>query len=217
VLRSGWRRRAIADAVIASVVLAGGVLLSCARGLYYWWHKEIPDVLIGNIGQLNGDTGLHVSNRFRDFIPLDLPVFLSSAWADSRDDATGRNNYWNFFLRSSLSAEFNFDGAMHRVIALAWGGILLLLLISLAGRLNTQRYTWRWIWRDLPWLLLAMLWMISSIGVRIKYPFSSCADFRFVLPLLLPFLIACARGRWLPRTLLLGMSLSSAVFFVSLG
>ena len=216
VVRRGGRPRAVADAAIAAVILAGGAVLSAARGLYYWSRNEISDVLIGNIGGLAQDTGLHVSNRFRDYIPLDLPVFLTSPWVDSRDDATGRNNYWNFFLRSSLSAEFSFDGAMQRVIALAWGGILLLLLLSLAARLSELRYPLRAFWRDLPWPLLALLWLVSSLSVRINYPFSSCSDFRFVLPLLLPFLIACARGRRLPQLLLLGLSLSSAVFFLGL-
>jgi hypothetical protein len=216
VVRSGWRGRALADAGIAGAVLATGMLLSFARGFYYWWHKQIPDILIGNIGQLAREASLHAANGFKAYIPLDLPVFLTTPWIDSRDDATGRNNHWNYFLRSSLSGEFHFDGTVHRLIALAWGGILIALLFSMAIRLSTLRWSLRPLWRDLPWQVLALLWLMSSLAVRIRYPFSPCSDFRFVVPILVPFLFVAARGRWVSHYLLLGMTATSALFFISL-
>ncbi len=56
----------------------------------------------------------------------------------------------------------------------------------------------------------------QSLAARIAHPFSCQSDFRFILPVLLPFIIACARAGRLAQALLLGMALSSALFFTTL-
>ncbi|HWY24299.1 MAG TPA: hypothetical protein VNX47_05235 [Nevskia sp.] len=213
-LASPKRRRVWVQAATASAIMAGGVLLSLFRGLWYWWHGQIPSWLIANIGLL--DSSLRVPNQIRYFLPLDIPVFLTSPWADTRDDATGRANVWNFLLRSSLSGEFQFDGALKRRIALAWGVLLLWLLGLLLLRLSQLRFSPAKLWREMPLSVLSLSWLASLLAVRIEYPFACKADFRFVLPLLLPFLIACVRSGVLARSLLLLLSLGSGVFFIAL-
>lgn len=210
-----WRgAQAWIDAGAAAVVMAAGALLSIGRNLYYWWHGQIASWLIGNIGSL--DANLHVPNQFRYFLPLDIPVFLSSPWVDSRDDATGRSNFWNFLLRSALSGEFSFAGTLHRFIAIVWGLVLLWLLALLLMRASALRWSRAAAWRDAPWIVLSLLWLASVLYVRYRYPFSSESDFRLVLPLLLPFIIACTRNGRLAQGLLLTLATSSALFFVTL-
>ncbi len=210
-----WRKpQAWIDAGAAAVVLAAGVLLSLGRNLYYWWHGQISNWLIGNIGNL--DASLRVPRQFHYFLPLDIPVFLSSPWVDSRDDATGRANFWNFLLRSALSGEFSFEGTLHRVIAIVWGVVLLWLLALLLLRAAALCWSLAAAWRDAPWIVLSLLWLASVLYIRYRYPFSCESDFRFVVPLLLPFIIACARNGRLAQGLLLIMASSSALFFVTL-
>ena len=211
----GWRQtRRWIDAGAATALMTMGMLLSFGRNVYYWRHGQLSDWLIGNIANL--DANLRVPNQFRYFLPLDIPVFLSTPWLDTRDDATGRANFWNFLLRSALSGEFSFQGALHRVIAIIWGVVLLWLIALLLVRAAALRWSAPTVWREAPWILLSLLWLASVLAARIAHPFSCQSDFRFILPVLLPFIIACARAGRLAQALLLGMALSSAVFFTTL-
>ena len=211
----GWRRtRRWIDAGAATALMTAGLLLSFGRNFYYWSHGQLSNWLIGNIGNL--DANLRVPNQFRYFLPLDIPVFLSTPWLDTRDDATGRANFWNFLLRSALTGEFSFAGALHRVIAIIWGVVLLWLIALLLVRAAALRWSAPTLWREAPWILLGLLWLASVLAARIAHPFSCQSDFRFILPALLPFIIACARAGRLAQALLLGMALSSVLFFTTL-
>ncbi len=86
----------------------------------------------------------------------------------------------------------------------------------LALRLARVRYSVPALWREAPWLILSLLWLASIVSLRINYPFACEADFRFVVPILLPFIIASARGGALAHALLAAMTASSALFFLSL-
>ena len=208
------RLRPWSEAAAAGAIMGAGVALSLGRGLWYWWHGRIANWLISSISTL--DDNLRVPNGFRYFIPLDIPVFLTSPWVDSRDDATGRTNFWNFLLRSSLSGEFQFDGHVQRIVAWGWGALLLGLLFLLPARLRLLRWSPAPLWREAPWIALSLLWLASILTVRITYPFSCQSDFRFIVPVLVPFLIACVRNGTTARLMLSLIAAGSAVFFITL-
>jgi hypothetical protein len=212
--RRRWRRlRPWLEAAAAGATMLAGVALGLARNIWYWKQGKLASWLVSNIAGLDDD--LRVSNEARNFIPLDVPVFLSEPWVNTRVDATGRANYWNFFLRSSLSGEFEFNGKLHQHIALAWGVILLLLVLTAVARPLVARPTLAALWRDAPWYALGLLWLGSSLSLRATYPFSCQSDFRYVIPAIVPFVFACARGHWVARGLLSLVIASSVVFFVS--
>lgn len=207
-----WRApRRWADAALAGAVVGSGLLLSLASRLYYYWRGEIPHWLIANSDGLS--SGLRVPLQLRYFLPLDVPVFLTQPWIAPYDEATGRSNFWNYLLRSALSGEFRFDGPMHRFIAYAWGALLLCLLLLL---LRAARWPRLAQWRDLPLLALGLLWLASLLTLRIQTPYACSNDFRYVLPILLPFIVGCARAGLAARSLLLVLVLGSVPFFVSL-
>jgi len=210
-----WRSpRAWSESAAAAGLMAGGALLNVSRNIWYWWHGQMGSWLIGNIGMLS--PGLRVPNQLRNYLPLDIPVFLTSPWASTWDDASGRADLWNFLLRSSLTGEWTFDGALHRCIAYAWGAILLWLVGLLVLRGSSLRWSAAALWREAPLLLLALAWLASLVAARIAYPYACEEDFRFVLPLLLPLLVAWVRHGVLARTLLALLALGSAVFIFSL-
>ncbi|MBV8063761.1 MAG: hypothetical protein JOY51_09200 [Nevskia sp.] len=214
-LRGRWRSlRAWGQGLVAGAIMLAGVGLSLWRGLWYWWHGQIASWLIGNIGTL--DDSLRVPQGFRYFIPLDIPVFLTSPWVDTRDDATGRTNFWNFLLRSALTGEFSFDDRTLRIVSWGWGALLLGLLFLLLARLGKLRWAPAAAWRETPWIALSLLWLASILTVRIQYPFSCEADFRFILPILVPFLIACVRNGAAARLLLTVLAGGSVAFFSAL-
>jgi len=71
------------------------------------------------------------------------------------------------------------------------------------------------LWRDAPWVLLSLAWIGSLLSLRALSPIPCQADFRYIVPALVPFVLACTRGGRLPQALLAAMALSAAVFFVT--
>jgi len=71
-------------------------------------------------------------------------------------------------------------------------------------------------YRLLPLWLLGGLWIASLIVLRIKTPYSCSNDFRYVLPVLLPFLALAARAGGLARLMLGVISFASLIFFMAI-
>lgn len=208
------RLRVLTDAALAGGIIAAGMVLSLGRNVYYWSHGRMANILDPSVAIL--DANLRVPNSLRNYLPLDVPVFLSMPWVDSRDDATGRTNFWNYLLRSSLSGEFSFDGTWHRRIAIFWGVALLWLVVLVLVRLFDRPFPLAASWRNMPLTLLGALWLLSILTLRFMHPFSCHQDFRLVYPLLVPFILLCVRQGQMPQRLLWAISLGSAAFFVSL-
>jgi hypothetical protein len=211
--RSRWRRAgAWVDASVLTVIGGAGAALSLGRNVYYWWHGKLSSWLVSNISGL--DANLRGPRDVRSFIPLDLPVFLTSPWVDSRDDATGRTNFWNYLLRSALSGEFTFEGDARRAVSLLWGVLLLGLVLLVALGAYRRRPSIRALWRDAPWIVLGLLWLLSILYSRLAYPFPCTGDFRYIFPFLVPLVLACIRRGPTCWALLSLVALSSAAFFL---
>ena len=209
-------RRALVDLVIFSGVGGLGLALSFAVRIYYYLHGAINNWLIANVGSLSND--LRVPVDIKSFVPLDIPTFVTVPWIDVSNDASGRGNFWNYLLRSSLSGEFSFPGTLHRVLAIAWGIVLLALCFAALHRFANGGAR-RWgpvLYRQRAWLLLTLLWIASVAALRIQAPFSCSNDFRYVLPMLVPVILYWSGGGRATKILLMLMALLSAAFFVTL-
>ncbi len=202
------------DAAMAAGIIGGGMLLSLGTHVYWYWRGVIPNWLIANVGGLS--PGLRVPVTIRAFVPLDIPVFLTSPWLDAFNDASGRGNFWNYLLRSALTGEFHFDAAAQRYIALAWGVLLLWLLCLLLLQLRSPRWSRPALWRDAPWIVLGAAWLASLAALRIEAPYACSNDFRYILPVLVPLILAYTRRGWLARALLLTLALGSVPFLMML-
>jgi len=208
------RLAALGPAVWISVCAFLGVGLSMARNLYFYARGELSGWLVGNEGSLN--SALRVPSDLKAFIPLDIPTFLTSPWANAWDDASGRANFWNYLLRSALTGEFGFSGLWARGLAWVMGGALLWLCLLMLWRAAMSRPSARTAYRLLPLWLLGGLWIASLIVLRIKTPYSCSNDFRYVLPVLLPFLAQAARAGGLARLMLGVISFASLGFFMAI-
>jgi hypothetical protein len=210
-----WRRPALwAEAATATAVMVAGAVLALSRNYTYWRLGKVKSLMVSNIGTL--DDALRTTDDVWNFVPMDVATFLGNPWMDSRDDATGRRNLWNYFLRSSLSGEFRFDGEVHRFIATLWGIFLITLLACLLRSAGRPPPSLAALWKDAPWWLLGLAWIGSLFCARVMNPFPCIADFRLVVPVLVPFILVCTRGRLLPRALLCAIGAASAAFFVTL-
>jgi Dolichyl-phosphate-mannose-protein mannosyltransferase len=193
---------------------AVAVGLNFAMRADYYRHTPRERWLVGNGEFIN--PALRVPSSLGHLLVPDLPVYLSQPWLNTFSDATGRGRFWNALWRSSLSGEFHYGGAFRTGVALLWGGVLLALLILGALRwLRTLRTSQRFLqtaWLDLPWMILSLTWLASLFALRIQMPFACSNDFRYVLPVLVPAVIAWSRSGRLAL-----MVVTSALFFVTLG
>lgn len=213
-----WRNATyLGHYALAWLVMCAGAAIYLGRNILYYLRGEIPDWLHGSNTLHLGDW-LKVPVSLTHFIKLEPLTFVEAPWLVLTDDSTGRALFWNALLRSSLSGEFQFGGALQRYVAYFWGAMLLILMLVLIGTLVRQatspRCTRTW-WRPLPWLVLGGLWLASLVSLRMQVPYAFSNDFRFILPILLPVLVwACRRPMAaVPLSLL---TAGSVLFFLSL-
>ena len=77
---------------------------------------------------------------------------------------------------------------------------------------RSMAWTRRGAWRDAPLILYGLLWVASLAALRIGTPYACSNDFRYILPVLLPLIVAAVRGGKLTSGLLLGLGLGSLPF-----
>ncbi|MEC5397267.1 hypothetical protein [Uliginosibacterium sp. H1] len=215
--QAGRRGRAFGQLVGFSLVAATGLALSLADNVYYYLQGLTPGWLVSNAGWLSPE--LKVPVDALHMLGMDVHTFLTQPWIRAYEDASGRGYFWNYLLRSSLSGEFDFPAPVQRDIALMWGWGLLALLVlgavgaarggwqALAGRSST-------VYRHAPLILLGVLAIASLMSLRVQAPYAPSNDFRYVMPMLLPFLLLCVRSGRIACWLLAGFIVSSAWFFL---
>jgi hypothetical protein len=193
-----------------------GFALSFAVRLYYYLHGSINNWFISNVNSLGGS--LRVPVDVKSFLPLDIPTFLTQPWLETGNDATGRSNFWNYLMRSSLSGEFQFPGKLHRVLAILMGVVLFALCVSALHRLaqGLKKRQARQLYVHRPWLLLSLLWIASVAALRLKAPFACSNDFRYVLPVIVPAALYWSGCGTFTKISLASMTLLSVVFFIAL-
>ena len=210
------RLRAFVDMGLLALPILLGLVLSLADNIYYYATGVIQSWLISNSDGLN--SALRVPVEIKNFIPLDLPTYLTQPWMNAWDDASGRANFWNYLFRSSLSGEFSFRGPVHEGIAYIWGGVLLLLaglsLFSFGGRFGKRGFGS--FWKDAPWWIMSFFWLASIVTLRIQTPFSCSNDFRYIFPIIVPFALIAANSGRLARICMLLLPLLSTVFYFGL-
>ncbi|WP_053982053.1 hypothetical protein [Marinagarivorans algicola] len=182
-----------------------GIAVNLGDNIYKYTIGEADDWLLANVGTTI-NPGLRVDNSLLNYIIFDLKTFLTSPFISTWSDEYGRQYFWNFLLRSSLTSEYFFDASWMT----AWGvfnGILLLLMLATLGYCALKTIDdvgWpliaKSIYKSLPWHLLWVLSLIFLLAYRIKVPLSCNTDFRYIYPLLLSFVyfssrIASTHGR----------------------
>jgi hypothetical protein len=181
-----------AAAPLLAVVLAAGAFTLHRRNL------EDGDVSHGMLG-----TAYEILPR--DFTPnepgnylyFDLETFLKEPYVMARTDGTGRENYWNHVLKSSLFSTHNTVAdaetsyRWNRRIAEVMSFLLLAMLtFGASGLFFAKREAVR---KYLVLMVGAVLLFAAHIAFKATIPSGHHADFRFVYPVLIPGSIAFAK------------------------
>lgn len=194
------------DAAIAGGLFTCAILLNFADNVKHYLDGTSEDWLLSNVSEMI-NPGLKVSNEVKNYIIFDSATFLEHPFISTWEDQYGRQYFWNFVLRSSLSSEYFFDGKWMGL----WGtinGILLLAMISgaLIFYLQQQPTTsWKKLkrlsYRNAPWLMALIFPFILLLAYRIKVPLSCNTDFRYIYPVIVPILFFVLQAWCSPRKL----------------
>lgn len=224
-----WRR----SQALHSVVIWGGffvvaVALNLGDNVWHYIKGDSADWLLSNVSTTI-NPGLKVENKPLNYLVFDVVTYLQYPFISTWDDQYGRQYFWNFLLRSSLSSEFFYYGTE----LVYWGKINgVLLLLMLAGQVYysvthnavlNNRARIRGLYRAMPWLLAIVFPLLLLLAYRIKVPLSCNTDFRYVYMMLVPLLYwsahAFTRKGFLARLLALApaaIGLSSIVWLALL-
>lgn len=132
--------------------------------------------------QLNGQ--LKVGEGLQHYLYFDLQAFVTKPFMTSWSDEAGRQWFWNFFLKSSLFGEFSFETITASNLAILISFCFLIIIVSLMYYFFAVKKFGK---ND--WLMLAILliFVAGNMLHRKQNPYAPNSDFRFVLPVLIPF------------------------------
>ncbi len=135
---------------------------------------------------------LKVGNRAQNYLYFDLKTYINTPFVSPWKDETGRQYFWNYLLKTSLFGEFSEPDAHlgNQAVVLSWVA-LLMVLYTLAGMVLQNR---KWIEKNQVVLSYFVILILGAIVFRILYPYASSNDFRYTLPILIPFSIFFAQA-----------------------
>jgi hypothetical protein len=194
-LHNGFRRENIqiflkqSAALITILVVTFGILFS--EPILDNLHGKKTPFIIGNIAGL--DDATKVERNWRNFAYLNLPAYLTYSYTSPWIDQGGRQYFWNYLLKTSLFGEWdNYQGTKFIAWLLSLGLIGLILLAGSGIVLSLAQGKWDHRLNGL--LILSVFFLMALISMRYIYSYACIGDFRFILPIIVPFVLLTASG-----------------------
>ncbi len=160
------------------------VILACTEWFYAYTYLSADTFPIGNMKRLQDS--LIVTNEFHNFIGFNTDRFVRVPYLLPYDDATGRKFFWEYLIKSSLFGEFDFGG---KLFALLQGLLAVTLVVVPLGLYGFVRDLFSPLRRShaLPLVGVFFFTLAAQIAMRLLSPFSCSQDFRYSMPILIPF------------------------------
>jgi hypothetical protein len=174
--------------VVSTALALGGAALDSIRG-----HRD--SFLVGNAHTQPG--GLAVGNRAENYLWFDVRTFVNRAFTDPWNDEGGRQLFWNYTFKTGLFGEFRFEHPWLWNLAVVLSVLFLVLLaFVVVGAFLSKASEWL---DELPLVLTAGALVAGLMLLRMSVPLSCSNDFRYILPVLAPFLYGVVRSLTLLR------------------
>lgn len=193
------KSKIIRDVALAGGFFVGAITINFADNVMHYLDGTSEDWLLSNVSEMI-NPGLSVANDLKNYLIFDSATFLQYPFISTWDDTYGRQYFWNFLWRSSLSAEFFFKGEALQTWGIANGILLLLMLFGstiyyLQNQPRTKPQQWlRLAYRNAPWIMALVFPFILLLAYRIKVPLSCNTDFRYIYPVLVAIVFFVAQA-----------------------
>ena len=175
------------------------------------------------------------NNNWLNYFSFDIVAFLSNVWTNTRYDLQ-KDNFWHFLFKTSLYGEFEFLGIIQNWIARIMQPTVLVLVATIIYFLVQD------IWlsrnalknpKDKKFGIRIILWLTALISLlsllvyRIKLPFVSNNDFRYIFPIIVPLailILAPSIGEWRLSRFIRGLVsglvvltvMTTAIFYITI-
>lgn len=188
-----YKGKLIKEAVLVGGMFFTALAVNFSDNVVNYLNGTSKDWLLSNVSQMI-NPGLKVANNVENYLIFDSATFIKNPFISTWVDEYGRQYFWNFVLRSSLTSEFSFPGKALQT----WGvvnGVLLLCsimglliyFIQVQPMMKLEQFKVV-IYRYAPWILAAIFPFVLLLAYRVKVPLSCNTDFRYIYPVILPCL-----------------------------
>jgi hypothetical protein len=190
VLLTLWRtRKPLIDArlikkgVFPTLIMVAALALTFYPGIALKMKGDRTHLYIDNI--TNIPSTLKTGNNAGNYLWMDLKVFITQPYTSPYTDEFGRQYFANYLSKTGLVGEWWFDGNLAQdsvgVISFSY---LFLLLFFVIGLYHFFRGDFT---KTSPLLWAYFLLFASIYYMRMTFPAN--IDFRYILPVLLPFVL----------------------------
>src|SRR5690606_2913468 len=179
--------------IVLAATFSITMILNFGDNVMHYLDGTSNDWLLSNVSDTI-HSGLQVGNKPANYLVFDLATYLQNPFITSWDDKYGRQYFWNFVWRSSLTSEFIFAGKWLHTWGILNGIFLLMTLTGITlyavqkGTLMNARSRNIGLYRNIPWIAALIFPFLLLLAYRIKVPLSCNTDFRYIFPVLLPLL-----------------------------
>ena len=133
----------VATALVGLAIMSAGFFAGAVDNWYYALQQKRKDWYMAPFSNIDAvaDKALFSNNRLVNYVVPDLTSWFESTFISSRDDTTGRANYWNYLFKTSLYGEFSFSEGYRKAFLAPLMNVALFVLvaISLVGLLRLLR------------------------------------------------------------------------------
>lgn len=195
-IKADERKIIFKNILIFAIILIMGFALAFYKPIINLRSNRSGDLFVGNIKSLNG--ALMVKNGLKNYLWFDRHTYFSDPFSYTWEDKGGRQYYWNFLLKTSQFGEFEFNAFKNvpilakclNIISLLTIFFFLISLLLLFLKENLKNI------KNCNFVLIfsIILSLTASIMMRIRLPYSSTGDFRYIFPIIVPFAILYANG-----------------------
>lgn len=173
----------IKEGVLALLLVFGALGFAMYPSVKLSLSGERDHLYVDNIDHVS--KGLRVGDNLENFIWLDIKTFVTKPFTSPWEDEFGRQYFLNYQGKTGLFGEWRYTSPLCYNTAIAISAIALymlgVVLLSL-WRLKKDDFL-----QLLP-LLLSAFFLAASV-TYMRYTFPVNIDFRYILPILIPFCI----------------------------
>jgi hypothetical protein len=178
-----FSKDAIKNILIASIIIVAALGFATYPGIKLKLSGERETLYVDNIN--NVSSALQVGNKLENIVWLDIKTFVNEPFTSPWEDKYGRHYFPNYLGKTGLFGEWRYNGvAMHNIAVAISICALAMVIISLI-------FLFRMPIRDLkillPLLLISFFLLSGITYMRVTFPVN--IDFRYILPIIIPFCV----------------------------
>jgi len=178
-----FSRETIKNVFLASIIIIASLGFAMYPGITLKLKGDRETLYVDNIN--NVSSALQVGNKLENFIWLDIKTFVNEPFTSPWEDKYGRQYFPNYLGKTGLFGEWMYRGTAMHNIAVA------ISILALAMVFLSVVFLFRMPLKDLAILLPMVLTALFLLGgityMRATFPVN--IDFRYILPIIIPFSI----------------------------